>query len=550
MLLRQPRTGGARRPDLRVVQATAVDTAPDLSRRSFVLLLSAVVLLGVFVRAPFVFAADFPLGDGGLFYQMARDLQHAGYVLPSTTTYNHAGIPFAYPPLTLYAAALVDRATPLSLFDALRFLPLVGSIATIAIVGLLARDMLASRTSAVAAAFAFAMVPRGFAWLIMGGGLTRGFGVAFALLTIHAAYLLFTRRRWRFAASATLFGSLGLLSHIEMTWFAAFSSAILFAAYGRHRMGVLASIAVCAGVALFTSPWWLTVIARHGLEPFVSAMNARNVSSSNPLVVFIGFRFTSELLFPLASAFGVLGALVCLSSRRYMLPAWLLATAILDARSLGTVASVPLALLAAIAFTEVVLPIVSRRSHDSASGPPHTAFPAAAAVTVACVAMYGVLAAMVSMPKPLTAMTLDERAAMQWAATDTPPESRFLVVSGDMWGLDRTLEWLPALTGRVSALTPQGYEWLPDHVFNDRLQANKQLQECATKLPTCIDAWSATSGIEYDYLYLPRLSPRVVAEIGDDELECCAALRESLGGDARYEAVFDNAGATIFRRRQ
>jgi hypothetical protein len=193
---------------------TAGDAAPDLSRRAFVLLLLAVVSLGALVRASFVLAADFPLGDGGLFYQMIRDLQHAGYALPSTTTYNHAGIPYVYPPLMLYAAALVDRATPLTLFDALRFLPLVGSIATIAAVGLLARDMLASRTAAVAAAFAFAMVPRGFLWLIMGGGITRSFGVAFAILTIHAAYLLFTRRRWRFAAGATLFASLGLLTHI------------------------------------------------------------------------------------------------------------------------------------------------------------------------------------------------------------------------------------------------------------------------------------------------------------------------------------------------
>jgi hypothetical protein len=164
-----------------------------------------------------------------------------------------------------------------------------------------------------------------------------------------------------------------------MTWFAAFTCSLLFVAYGRHRTGVLASLAVCGGVAALTSPWWLSLIARDGIQPFVSAMSASDISSSNPLIVFISFRFTSELLFPLVSALGLLGAVVCVSSRRYVLPAWLLATAILDARSLGTVASVPLALLAAIAFTEVVLPIVLRRADDPAAPEPRATLPALAA---------------------------------------------------------------------------------------------------------------------------------------------------------------------------
>ena len=94
-----------------------------MSRASAV---AGAVALGFLVRASFTFAAGFPIGDGGLFYQMVRDLQHAGYALPSTTTYNGDGIPYAYPPLMLYAAALVDRLTPLGLLDVLRILPLLG----------------------------------------------------------------------------------------------------------------------------------------------------------------------------------------------------------------------------------------------------------------------------------------------------------------------------------------------------------------------------------------------------------------------------------------
>lgn len=544
-------------PRLRVVSPTPSRDA-DLTLRAYTVLTSAALALGLLVRALPVLVADFPLGDGGLFYQMARDLQHAGFHLPQTTSYNHANIPFVYPPLMIYAAAIVNRLTPLGLLTTLRILPLLGSIATMLAVALLAKDMLASRAAAVAATFAFAIVPRAFLWLVMGGGLTRSFGFAFAILTIHAAYLLYTRRQWRFAGSATIFASLALLSHIEMTWFAAFSVAILFVAYGRHRTGVLASVAVCCGIAALTAPWWLTIVARDGLQPFVAAANARDVSTSNPLLVFIEFRFTNETLFPLVAAVGLLGAVVCVAARRFVLPVWLVAAALLDSRGFGTVASVPLALLAAIALVDVILPFVSGAI---GAGPRSLAVgatrgevrqvmvPAAGAVIACCLVVYGLVTAMVSTATPLSAMSADERAAMQWASDNTPSSSRFLVVSGDVWALDRTSEWLPTLTGRTSAVTPQGYEWLPHHTFTKRLNDYTELQKCSNKLAACVESWSAKTGIEFDYLYLPKLSPRVGTSLSDGEFECCAALRASLRTDPRYITVFDGPGATIFERR-
>ena len=558
MLLRHARADGGARPALRIVQPPEAGSAADadLSRRAFVLLLAMAVFLGIVVRAMFVLASDFPLGDGGLFYQMVRDLQHAGYALPSTTAYNDAGIPYAYPPLAMYAAGLLDSLTPLSLFDVFRVLPLLGSALTILAVVALARDLLSSRMAVAAAVFCFAMVPRSFTWLIMGGGLTRSFGMAFAILTIHAAFLLYTRRERRFAVSATLFASLALLSHIEMTWFAAFSSAIFFLAYGRHRTGVIASIGVCAGVAALTSPWWATVMAYHGIEPFIAAMNARDVSSTNPLIMFIDFKFTSEMLFPVSAALGLLGSILCVAERRFVLPGWLLATALLDARAFGTVGSVPLALLAAVAFTDIVWPIVTRATPlrlRSLAGtlevrsvlPPATVFPA---VVIGSLMLYTLLTAMVSTPRTLTGMSVDERAAMSWSAANTPAGSRFLVVTADQWALDRTSEWLPALTGRVSVTTPQGYEWTRDRGFGERLAAYNELQNCANDGSTCIDTWASERAVGFDYLYIPKLAPRSTLNV-EDEAECCGALRASLRGDARYETVFDGPGATIFRRR-
>jgi len=114
-------------------------------------------------------------------------------------------------------------------------------------------------------------------------------------------------------------------------------------------------------------------------------------------------------------------------------------------------------------------------------------------------------------------------------------------------GYDPT-PWLPALTGRVSAVTPQGYEWVGGGAFSHRLEAYRDLQKCAARDASCLTVWSLVHDVGYDYLYVPKLAPRSAVAV-DDEHECCAALRMSLRGDPAYETVFDGPGATIFRRR-
>ena len=162
------------------------------------------ILLGVFVRATYTFSADFPLNDGGLFYQMAVDLQRNHYVLPASTPYNFDEIPFAYPPLGFYLAALLDDLTPLSMMDVFRFLPLAVTGLTVLAMYRLAKDVLQSKTAVVVAVFAFALVPRSFIWLLMGGGITRSLGLLFAMLALHQIYLMYHTRERRYVITSSV----------------------------------------------------------------------------------------------------------------------------------------------------------------------------------------------------------------------------------------------------------------------------------------------------------------------------------------------------------
>lgn len=553
MLFRQKQAASAAPPSLRIVRPGPDAAAFALSTRAYALAICGVVALGFLVRAGFVLGSDFPLNDGGLFYQMVRDLQRAGYALPQTTTYNRDNLPFAYPPLSLYVAGLVNDAG-MSLTDALRFVPLVVSTLTIAAFFLLARDILRSRAATVAAVAVFALVPRSFLWLIMGGGLTRSFGLLFALLTMQAAHALYTRGGSRHAVAAALFGALALLSHIEMAWFAAFTSAIFLVAYGRNRRALLATLGVIAGVAALSAPWWAVMVARHGVLPFVAAFVAGSRMSAQPLIVLIELRFTNELLFPIAMALGLLGAIACVAGRRYVLPAWLAAIVLLDSRALGTDATVPLALLAGIGVADVLLPLLTRVPALSLAGAPGSASHAgervaggAAAAVLVGALLFAFLTALVSTPRQLTGLSADERAAMAWSEQQTPASSRFLIVSGDQWALDRTTEWFPALAQRQSVVTTQGYEWRSRDGFRARLAAYDNAQKCASQDAGCLAAWERDTGIGFDYVYLPKLAPRIDL-IVEDEKECCAALRASLRDDADYATVYDGPAATIFQR--
>ena len=194
----------------------------------------AAVALGAMVRAGFTFSTDFPLNDGGMFFAMTGDLQGNDYRLPSFSTYNFDGIPFAYPPLSFYVAGLLNDAG-VPMLDVFRILPFVLSLATIGAFILLAQKLIDDRVAVAASVFAFALIPRSFEWLLMGGGLTRSFGLFFALLALHEAIRMYDTRRPVAVLTTGAFAGLAALSHLEMAWFFVFSCALLWASQRARR---------------------------------------------------------------------------------------------------------------------------------------------------------------------------------------------------------------------------------------------------------------------------------------------------------------------------
>ena len=140
-----------------------------------------ITIIGFAIRIAPALQAGFPLNDGGLFYAMIVNLQEAHYALPLYATYNLAQIPFAYPPLAFYITGLLSDLLHIPVLDLVRLLPPIISTLAIPAFFLLAKEITKSKLHIVFGVFAFAFLPRVFAWHIMGGGITRSLGFLFAI---------------------------------------------------------------------------------------------------------------------------------------------------------------------------------------------------------------------------------------------------------------------------------------------------------------------------------------------------------------------------------
>lgn len=491
--------------------------------------------VAVLVRGRHVLLAGSPVNDGGMFAAMSADIQRAGYALPAVTTYNDAGIPFAYPPLALCLAALVDDLTPLSMQDVYWLLPLAGASLAVVAFHSLARTVFTDRLTVLVATAAFALVPRSFEWLVMGGGLTRGAGLAAALAALAAFRTGLAHRSSRRVAVATVLAAATLLTHMEAAVFLA-SGVALSAIERRGRWTLAAWAGAAVGAAAIAAPWWVTVLVRHGLRPFLaSADHGGTLLSSGraPLWIWqtvIDPVFTAEPFFSFVGALGALGALLALAHGRWMLPAWWAVLIVIHMRSFATFTVVPTALLAAFLVVEVVLPAAReamRYAHRPEVGRWRVGLVGAAALGVV---LYGAVEPNRGEARFLRPVAEGDQLAMRWISIRTPEDARFLVIPRREWFGDREGEWFPVLAGRESVATPQGLEWVGG-AFEERVALHALARSCASQGADCLEALAEDA--PFTFVYLPA--------------GCCTPLRNALRDDPRYVARYLGRAA-VFER--
>jgi hypothetical protein len=493
------------------------------------LILGIALLLGAIVRFFPGIQAGFPLNDGGMFLSMIRDLHASHYTLPVTTSYNQLALPYAYPPFGFYFIRLLSDLFKVSELAWLRWVPPAVSTLSIFAFYELASAILESKWRGVLAASFYALTPASFNWLVMGGGLTRGFGILFALLSIWSVYRLFCEYSRSVLVLSILFCTLTVLSHPEAGIQTAAVCVLIWLFYGRTAPTAIHAFIAAVGTLLFSAPWWLTVLAYHGLAPFLSAIHT-GIYRASLLSYIYSAILSREAFLPVLVLLRSAGIIWALWKRKYMLVLWVVLPFVVDPRFAPTIVFFAMCMLMALVIADGLPAIAGflRRSKPMELIQ-NQWFNAGLILLLLYLFVESLLYGFGLVNTSLSHGDLD---VMNWSQHNTPVKSRFFLLTGiRSQEVDPFNEWFPALAERRSQSTLQGYEWLLGSKFFGRYRDLAELQSCQTVV--CVNDWSARMGLDYRYVILRK---KGVGKV----------LLNSFADSPEYKVVYETSGSIVY----
>lgn len=502
------------------------------------LLLFAALLFGAVVRFWPVITNGFPLNDGGMFYTMIVDLKANHYLLPQFTAYNLSRIPYAYPPLGFYFAAGLSDLFSVPVMQILLWVPAV--VNTIAILAFykLAGEILQSRASAALAGLVYALSSRAFVWQVMGGGITRSFGMLFLLLMLWQAVQLFKEYSLKSLILTILFGAGAVLSHPQTALHAVLGGALIFIFYGRNKRGILAAFWVGLGVALLTAPWWMTILSRYGLAPLLSAGQTSRRTLDFYLIVLKLHGPGNYLALP-ALIFFYIGLWDSFKRRNFFFIVWILLAYLIDTRGGDGVALLAESMLAGTGL----LLLSGRVSGAREESGEIILMKGRSQALVFGVLFYFILAAGISDFQLVnTSLKAGDLQMIDWVKSHVDGDKNFLLATGREFSMsDPAQEWFPALTEQHSLTTLQGLEWTLGGEFFPWYEQLSAFQHCPDV--DCVDDWSARNGVNYDYLIVSIPSLEDESDLADSLRSLAVSARASssyvLGYESETSLVFE-----------
>ncbi len=470
-------------------------------KRNAIIIITLSILIGTMIRFYPVLQTGFPVNDGGMFMAMIEDVAQANFVLPSFTTYNSMKIPFAYPPLAFYLAAILKKFFDFETIFIMSFLPpLLCLLLFVPFLFFSYEYFNRSLGCAALALMCYFFSPRSYMWMIMGGGLTRSLGMLFFLIFIFLLLRSFKYNKKINAFLAGISGGCVVLSHPEAAVHAIIAGMSFWFLFRNNFGSFKNGIIVSSTAGLIVLPWLIAVIQTHGLSPFLAAMQTSGNRALGLIQLFL-LSFTEEYPISLVTSLAVFGIIALVWQRRFFLVAWMAAHLLLSPRSAASFAIIPLSLLAATTLTEIIIPFLDSHSRQ------RDVF---VRLGITLITILGVINFWrINITVNYDVLNVANREAMKWVAENTPPNARVLVLTGEknVW-LQKEAEWFPVLARRQSVATIQGREWLsagskwlPAESFEAFENRLIRIQSCIYAELSCLLSHPELVG-RVDYIYL------------------------------------------------
>ncbi len=353
-----------------------------------------------------------------------------------------------------------------------RFLPILFNVVYVLLFAALLLKSGRSRLFTALAILFLSVNLRSFEWLLMGGGLSRGLGSVFLMLTLLAIGIPDREASAEIGLKRLVLSGIAvagaILSHLEWGILAA-ASVVLSRALGSRTIRDFVASCLIPGITaiIFVLPWLSFVIGTHGLEPFSAAGETSGWATG-----FIkGKLLEIASLAVVSNPLVILGGVALLFRRQWFWIAFILMCIVLTPRHAQTPA-----MLAIVVFgTQGVITAYHLADRFLQS---RTLAGASAAVAVTAVLAFNVYGTVLYAPTSFRVLPPEMRAAMAWVA-ETQPGRSFAVVNDRAWPNDSTGEWLPTLASGRSVTTVQGREWNREHAkYEDLTKALRKSGSC------------------------------------------------------------------------
>lgn len=509
--------------------------------------LAIITGLGAAIRLFYITRMDFPLNDGGMFFEMTNELIENNFRIPQFTQYNSLGIPFAYPPMSFYIAGLINRLMGLDLLQIFRYLPFFFNILTIPAFFMLSHTVLEKPFSALNSTLIFSVLMPGFAWLIMGGGITRSLGFLTSILALCFVVRTLKSQKKVGLLWSTLFTGLTLLSHLEASLILFVWIAISILVLSRNRWGGIVFITVVIGAGIIALPWFITVYLSHGIEPYLAALSSGEFKLLSSLGKVLLSNYTSEFLFTPVLLLSILGLVYEVISRNWLLPLWFFSVILFDARGLERSISIPTSMLSSIAIDHFLESILSISQSKKVITKSRRLINLGVLFLLLYLIIRGSVVSQVYTiwtGNGLEALNQEQIQAFYWIKNNLSEDSRFLVLSTPSdWEVNREAEWFPVLTKRISVNTVQGREWVSGQHFEGYKSVYDDVNKCFIKGLVCLEDVAYSANLDFSYIYL---SGKIIDYHTHSLFP--SPLELDLIESSAYEIIYSVDGVKIFRR--
>lgn len=470
------------------------------------------LLLGIVLRTLPYFIVGYPtdtVAGGGLFYQFSETISNNGFWYPENIPfYSEGGVPFAYNPLVFYLISALAELLPVSIFTLHVNVPPIISVLTLFAFYYLSREIFSDQKYVVLATFIFATTPAAYTAFIDFIGLAEASGtlIFIVCLIVLSRTHTYKSNYWVFLAGFSVgIAALTLHGALLASVIAVFTYSINAYMNGHEKFAIKSFIGIGIISLIVSSPWWGSVIVRHGFETFIYAFSSR---SGSPLGLIRGIvGMDSFLLSTTLIGVAFIGAVSMFMRKKLAIP--LLFIFLFPWGEIVYLKPVVATLLVPIGIFDVVLPALMNNTEVDLKNWTDNSF------NFRTVGVFVLIGAIMLQPMGFAigiymggdylddAHSINEnsddlKSAANWAEENTCMESKYLYIGAGV----PFSEWFPALANRHVINAQWGTEW--EGNWSRYGDMNDEIQSVSNRAE--LNQILSDHGLSPDYIFIETSS--------------------------------------------